>query len=185
MFDQSQQSPESLSEAIEDMGFESSPPDPSLVTQVSTDSHLVSTSGLSPAAQQEALEKLAQVQGVLDVRESPGQTGLSVTYVPSLASPQQLSELVAPAAAAAAENSQASSPSHSRGSGVSLLKLRVDGMTCHSCTTTIEGKIGKLKGIEKIKGDASPARGGCDVVTMRLCRRHAFVCAAHSLCTGI
>uniref|UniRef100_A0A8C9ELI5 HMA domain-containing protein n=1 Tax=Pavo cristatus TaxID=9049 RepID=A0A8C9ELI5_PAVCR len=32
-----------------------------------------------------------------------------------------------------------------------LLRLKVEGMTCHSCTSTIEGKIGKLQGIQRIK----------------------------------
>uniref|UniRef100_A0A673ZGG5 P-type Cu(+) transporter n=1 Tax=Salmo trutta TaxID=8032 RepID=A0A673ZGG5_SALTR len=33
----------------------------------------------------------------------------------------------------------------------SQVKMRIEGMVCLSCTTTIEGKIGKLKGVEKIK----------------------------------
>uniref|UniRef100_A0A9J8BM84 P-type Cu(+) transporter n=1 Tax=Cyprinus carpio carpio TaxID=630221 RepID=A0A9J8BM84_CYPCA len=35
--------------------------------------------------------------------------------------------------------------------GVEAVKMRIEGMVCLSCTTTIEGKIGKLKGVEKIK----------------------------------
>lgn len=161
LFDHSQQSPESLSDAIEDMGFESSLSESSTATPVSTDTHLIPTSCLTPAAQQEALKKLSQIQGVLDVRESTTQMGLVVTFVPSLTSSQQLSEVVGslmlpeiPTPGSPMQTSPTLSPSHSSaGSGVSLLKLRIEGMTCHSCTTTIEGKIGKLKGIEKIKGD--------------------------------
>ena len=33
------------------------------------------------------------------------------------------------------------------------LKMKVEGMTCHSCTSTIEGKIGKLQGVQQIKGN--------------------------------
>lgn len=160
IFDHSQQSPESLSEAVEDMGFESSLSESSTATHVSTDTKLIPTSGLTPAAQQEALEKLSQIQGVLDVRESPAQMGLSVTFIPSLTSSQQLSEVVVslmpldiPTLSSPTHKATSLSPSHTAGDGVSLLKLRIEGMTCHSCTTTIEGKIGKLKGIEKIKGD--------------------------------
>ncbi len=156
MFDHSQQSPESLSEAIEDMGFESSLSESSTATPVSTDTQLIPTS----AAQQEALEKLSQIQGVLDVRQSPATMGLTVTFVPSLTSLQQLSEVAAsvtpleiPTPSSPTQKAPTLSPSHTTGGGVSLLKLRIEGMTCHSCTTTIEGKIGKLKGIEKIKGD--------------------------------
>lgn len=159
IFDRSQQSPESLSEAIEDMGFESALSETTTVTVVSVDTQVISTSNLEPAAQQEALEKLAQIHGVLDVRESPARMGLSVTFVPSLTTFPQLSEVVASlilesqTPGSPKQKAPTLSPSHTVGGGVSLLKLCVEGMTCHSCTTTIEGKIGKLKGIEKIKGD--------------------------------
>lgn len=154
MFDQNQHSPESLSEAIEDMGFESSLSGTTTATPISTETQVI------PAARLEASEKLSQIRGVLDVRESPGQMGLAVTYVPSLTSAQQLSEAVAnlmplesQAPRSPMRRSPNLSPSHTLGGGASLLKLCIEGMTCHSCTTTIEGKIGKLKGIEKIKGD--------------------------------
>lgn len=160
IFDHSQQSVESLSEAIEDMGFDSSLSESGPVTAVSTDTQLIPTSGLTPAAQQEALEKLSQIQGVLDVRESSTQEGLSATFVPLLTSVQQLSEVVASAVpleihtpTSPLKTGPTLSPSHHAGSGVALLKVCIEGMTCHSCTTTIEGKIGKLKGIEKIKGN--------------------------------
>lgn len=156
IFDRSQQSPESLSEAIEDMGFESTV---SETTTVSVDTQVILTSNLEPAAQQEALKKLAQIHGVLDVREAPARMGLSVTFVPSLTTFPQLSEVVASlflesqAPGSPKQKAPTLSPSHTVVGGVSLLKLCIEGMTCHSCTTTIEGKIGKLKGIEKIKGD--------------------------------
>ncbi|XP_067375194.1 copper-transporting ATPase 1 isoform X2 [Channa argus] len=156
IFDHSKQSPQSLSEAIEDMGFEST--DSSTATPVSTDTQLIPTSDLTPAATQEALKKLSQIQGVLDVRESPALTGLTVRFVPSLTSVQQLSEVVtsltpleSPTHGSPMQKGPTVSSSHSTGGGVVLLKLSIKGMTCHSCTTTIEGKIGKLKGIEKIK----------------------------------
>ncbi|XP_028271622.1 copper-transporting ATPase 1 [Parambassis ranga] len=158
IFDQSLQSTKSLSEAIEDMGFESSLPEGCTATPVSTDTQLIATSGLTPAAQQEAMEKLSQIQGVLDVRETLPQTGLTVTFVPSLTSVQKLSEAVimltpleTQSTSSYMKKDPTLSPSHASGGGVAILKLSIEGMTCHSCTTTIEGKIGKLKGIEKIK----------------------------------
>ncbi|XP_061581096.1 copper-transporting ATPase 1 isoform X2 [Cololabis saira] len=158
VFDHSQHSSESLSEAIEDMGFESSVPEGSVATPVSTETQLIAPSGLTPASQQEALEKLSKTHGVLDVRENLPQMGLNVTFIPSLASTQQLSEVVASVTpmeiqtlSNPVQNSLNLSPLETAGGGVALLKLCIEGMTCHSCTTTIEGKIGKLKGIEKIK----------------------------------
>uniref|UniRef100_A0A8C6LRS4 P-type Cu(+) transporter n=1 Tax=Nothobranchius furzeri TaxID=105023 RepID=A0A8C6LRS4_NOTFU len=158
IFDNSKQSPESLAEAIEDMGFESSVPESSSVTPVSTDTHLIPTSDLTPAAQQEAIEKLLQIQGVLDVRETKPLVGLTVTFVPSLTSVQQLRGAVPGASpleiqtpGSPAQVGLKSSPSDTAVNRAAILKLCINGMTCHSCTTTIEGKIGKLKGIEKIK----------------------------------
>ncbi|XP_024139715.1 copper-transporting ATPase 1 isoform X2 [Oryzias melastigma] len=148
IFDQGQQSPESLSEAIEDMGFESSLPDGSTTTAVSTETQLIPTSALGPAALQEAREKLSQIKGILDVCENPSQKGLSITFAPSLISPQELSKVVE---SVTLTDDQTLSPSKQKDDGVALLKLRIEGMTCHSCVTTIEGKIGKLNGIQKIK----------------------------------
>lgn len=142
------------------MGFESSLSDSSAASPVPTETQLIPTSGLTPAARQEALEKLSQCQGVLDVRESSAPLGITVSFVPSLTSAQQLSEVVAvltpaekPPHHSPMAKGPASSPSHTTGSRAALLKLNIEGMTCHSCSSTIEGKIGKLKGIEKIKGD--------------------------------
>uniref|UniRef100_A0A8C6LN23 P-type Cu(+) transporter n=1 Tax=Nothobranchius furzeri TaxID=105023 RepID=A0A8C6LN23_NOTFU len=140
------------------MGFESSVPESSSVTPVSTDTHLIPTSDLTPAAQQEAIEKLLQIQGVLDVRETKPLVGLTVTFVPSLTSVQQLRGAVPGASpleiqtpGSPAQVGLKSSPSDTAVNRAAILKLCINGMTCHSCTTTIEGKIGKLKGIEKIK----------------------------------
>uniref|UniRef100_A0A7N6BW16 P-type Cu(+) transporter n=1 Tax=Anabas testudineus TaxID=64144 RepID=A0A7N6BW16_ANATE len=154
--------PESLSEAIEDMGFESSLSESSTATPVSTDTQLIPASDLTPTARQDALKKLSQIKGVLDVIENPTQTGLTVTFVPTLTSLQQLNEVVAtitpmeiPTPSSPTRKGSTLSPSHSTRGGVALQKFTIEGMTCHSCTTTIEGKIGKLKGVEKIKGDVS------------------------------
>uniref|UniRef100_A0A4W5RNF6 P-type Cu(+) transporter n=1 Tax=Hucho hucho TaxID=62062 RepID=A0A4W5RNF6_9TELE len=123
--------PESLAEAIEDMGFDSILSDSTIASLVPTETQLVATPALlTPEAQQEALTRLAQLQGVLEVQENKDQRGVSVTFIPALIGALQLGEVVNP---------------------VSLVKMRIEGMVCLSCTTTIEGKIGKLKGVEKIK----------------------------------
>ncbi|XP_055368529.1 copper-transporting ATPase 1 isoform X2 [Betta splendens] len=138
------------------MGFESSLSKSSAATPVSMDTQLIPTSGLTPAAHQEALKKLSQIHGVLNARESPAPTGLLVDFVPSLTSVQQLNEAIAsvmpletPTLSSPLPKGPTLSPSNS--SSVVVLKLTIEGMTCHSCITTIEGKIGKLKGIKKIK----------------------------------
>uniref|UniRef100_A0A8C7ZT13 P-type Cu(+) transporter n=1 Tax=Oryzias sinensis TaxID=183150 RepID=A0A8C7ZT13_9TELE len=130
------------------MGFESSFPDGSTATAVSTETQLIPTSALAPAAHQEAREKLSQTKGVLDVCESPSQKDLHITFAPSLISKLELSKVVE---SLTLVDVQTLSTSKQKDEGVALLKLRIEGMTCHSCVTTIEGKIGKLNGIQKIK----------------------------------
>ncbi|XP_053734827.1 copper-transporting ATPase 1 [Synchiropus splendidus] len=147
VFDRATHSPSTLSEAIEDMGFESSLSDCGPVTPVSTDTQLIPTSGLTAAAQEEAVERLSKTQGVVEARQIPDQVGIMVTFVSSLTSLLELTEAVGSGTHLEAPVS----PSHQTRSGVTLVKMSIEGMTCHSCITTIEGKIGKLKGIEKIK----------------------------------
>ncbi|KAM9833859.1 copper-transporting ATPase 1 isoform 1-T1 [Syngnathus typhle] len=149
IFNDSQQSAASLLEAIDDMGFESSLP---TAIPVRTDSPLI------PTSRQPSLTPLE----ALKVSESPADEGLNVTLSSTPA--QELAEVrlrrspsesVTPGTAVPKDLPV--SPSHSTDSTDStdsratLLKMNIQGMTCHSCTTTIEGKIGKLKGVEKIK----------------------------------
>uniref|UniRef100_A0A673ZH92 P-type Cu(+) transporter n=1 Tax=Salmo trutta TaxID=8032 RepID=A0A673ZH92_SALTR len=132
IFDHSHHTPESLAEAVEDMGFDSILSDTTTASEVPTDTQLVPTPALlTPEAQQEALARLAQLQGVLEVQENKDQRGVSITFIPALIGALQLGEVVTLVPG--------------------LVKMRIEGMVCLSCTTTIEGKIGKLKGVEKIK----------------------------------
>uniref|UniRef100_A0A673ZFV0 P-type Cu(+) transporter n=1 Tax=Salmo trutta TaxID=8032 RepID=A0A673ZFV0_SALTR len=140
IFDHSHHTPESLAEAVEDMGFDSILSDTTTASEVPTDTQLVPTPALlTPEAQQEALARLAQLQGVLEVQENKDQRGVSITFIPALIGALQLGEVV---------SSLAPVPDPAISSQV---KMRIEGMVCLSCTTTIEGKIGKLKGVEKIK----------------------------------
>ncbi|XP_077465734.1 copper-transporting ATPase 1-like [Stigmatopora argus] len=157
IFNNSHQSEESLLKAIDEMGFESSSTS-GAATPVCVDSQLIPASKLMSESRQEALEKLSQIPGVLNVRDSPTKEGLIVTFVSSLTSVRELTEIVL--SASPSDNATSSSPSakdlpaspsHDTENKAALLKMSIQGMTCHSCTTTIEGKIGKLNGIEMIK----------------------------------
>ncbi|XP_077588339.1 copper-transporting ATPase 1 [Stigmatopora nigra] len=157
IFNNSHQSEESLLKAIDEMGFESSSTS-GVATPVCVDSQLIPASKLKSEPRQEALEKLSQIPGVLNVSDSPTKEDFTVTFVSSLTSVRELTEIVL--SASPSDNATSSSPtaknlpaspSHDTESKVALLKMSIQGMTCHSCATTIEGKIGKLNGIEKIK----------------------------------
>ncbi|XP_059371386.1 copper-transporting ATPase 1-like [Carassius carassius] len=143
--DQTRHSPESLAEAIEDMGFECSLTNITS-TPVQTETKAFSTAGCSTDSIQQALSALGQTKGVLETQASADNQSLAVTFVPSLISAERLGDVMSCLAPDAQEGQ---SPRSS--GGVEAVKMRIEGMVCLSCTTTIEGKIGKLKGIEKIK----------------------------------
>ncbi|MFT7809850.1 copper-transporting ATPase 1 [Arapaima gigas] len=151
IFDSSMQSPESLAEAIEDMGFESSLPNFAAVEPVPTETRVFPTAGLSPKCQQQALTTLSQLKGVLEAVNAPTQGGLSITFIPSVTDTKQLNQVLRDTALATKENSATLGGQVQSTSSEELVKMRIDGMVCLSCTTTIEGKIGKLNGIQKIK----------------------------------
>jgi Cu+-exporting ATPase len=168
IFDHSHHTPESLAEAVEDMGFDSILSDTTTASEVPTDTQLIPTPALlTPEAQQEALARLAQLQGVLEVQENKDQRGVFITFIPALISALQLGEVVSSLASfleAPTEETlvsvPVSVPALVPGSApvpdpatFSQVKMRIEGTVCLSCTTAIEGKIGKLKGVEKIKAD--------------------------------
>uniref|UniRef100_A0A8C7T8R4 P-type Cu(+) transporter n=1 Tax=Oncorhynchus mykiss TaxID=8022 RepID=A0A8C7T8R4_ONCMY len=154
IFNHSLHTPEDLAEAIEDMGFDSILSDTTTASEVPTDTQLIPTPALlTPDAQREALARLAQLPGVLEVQENEDQRGVFITFIPALISALQLGEVVSnpvsvPASVPALVPGLAPVPDPATSSQV---KMRIEGMVCLSCTTTIEGKIGKLKGVEKIK----------------------------------
>lgn len=163
VFDPASQSPESLAEAIDDMGFECIPAADVSVTPVATETQFFPITGVPTESLQQALAALTQLRGVLSAEEGGEDLGISVTYVPSLTGTEQLGEVLSRLAAPVSTPSPntATSPlsplspppdGPARPSGAELVRMRVEGMVCLSCTTTIEGKIGKLKGVEKIKG---------------------------------
>ncbi|KAI4899201.1 hypothetical protein NFI96_023593 [Prochilodus magdalenae] len=149
IYDQAHQRPESLADAIEDMGFESTAANASPATPVPTETRVYPTAGCSPEAQQQAVAQLAQLKGVLETQDSVEGNGLAVKFVPALVSPERVREALS---CLVSEPASTSERSVGRGSSsVEVVKMRIEGMVCLSCTTTIEGKIGKLKGVEKIK----------------------------------
>uniref|UniRef100_A0A8B9Q098 Copper-transporting ATPase 1 n=1 Tax=Apteryx owenii TaxID=8824 RepID=A0A8B9Q098_APTOW len=97
---------------------------------------------------------LLKNKGILDVKMSSDQKTAVVTFISSIINGKQIIQIVpgvdlstsapevAPGTCEDASWSQASSV---------VLRLKIEGMTCHSCTSTIEGKIGKLQGIQQIK----------------------------------
>lgn len=134
----------SLQEAIEDMGFVS-PPVTLHPQAVPTDS-LVFHLSEDQAAEQACADLLA-LKGVVGASAAAEGTGITVTFIPSLITADSMMPRF-PALSPAPPNPSKGS---SQDNGGVLVKMKVDGMTCHSCVSTIEGKIGKLQGVQRIK----------------------------------
>ncbi|TST47760.1 Copper-transporting ATPase 1 [Bagarius yarrelli] len=145
IFDQAHHTPKSLAEAIEDMGFESNAANSTSATPVHTEMKLFPVSSCS----MESVSQLLNLKGVLKAKENSEGRNLAVTFVPSLVSVEKIQEMLK---TLSNSGNAVTDQANSRiSASVELIKLRIEGMTCLSCTTTIEGKIGKLKGVQKIK----------------------------------
>lgn len=101
---------------------------------------------------------LLKTKGVTDIKICPQQRTIVVTIIPSIVSANQIIELVPDLSldTRTLEKNSGTCEDHSMAQASEvMLKMKVEGMTCHSCTSTIEGKIGKLQGVQRIKGNLS------------------------------
>uniref|UniRef100_A0A8D0H821 Copper-transporting ATPase 1 n=1 Tax=Sphenodon punctatus TaxID=8508 RepID=A0A8D0H821_SPHPU len=147
------QTPESLREAIDDMGFNAilADPNPQLALQ---DTTFVTIPAQSTLTYEQIRNSLLKTKGIVDVKLSSDQKIAVVTFVSSIINGNKILQMV-PGLDLNVASSQ-KSPGISEDSIVSrtnevMLRMKVEGMTCHSCTSTIEGKIGKLQGVVRIK----------------------------------
>uniref|UniRef100_A0A669PGL5 Copper-transporting ATPase 1 n=1 Tax=Phasianus colchicus TaxID=9054 RepID=A0A669PGL5_PHACC len=108
----------------------------------------------SALTSKELRSTLLKNKGILDVKMSSDQKSAVVTFLSSVVNGKQIVQMVPGVdlsiSAPEVTPGTCEDPSWSHASSV-LLRLKVEGMTCHSCTSTIEGKIGKLQGIQRIK----------------------------------
>ncbi|KAM7043405.1 copper-transporting ATPase 1 [Acridotheres tristis] len=153
IYDSKLQTPVTLQEAICDMGFDAtladSNPQPVLPDKIFLT--LPAQSALTPRQVSAALLKN---KGIVDVKVSSDQRTAVVTFIPSIINSKHITQMVpgadlkisVPEVTAGAWEDSSWSQANS-----AVLRLKVDGMTCHSCTSTIEGKLGKLQGIQRIR----------------------------------
>ncbi|XP_053129935.1 copper-transporting ATPase 1 isoform X2 [Hemicordylus capensis] len=148
------QTPESLREAIDDMGFDAALADknPQLVL---SDTLFFTIPAQSTLTCEHIRTNLLKTKGILDVKNSPDKKSLVVTFVSSIVNGKEISRMI-PGLNSDSTAMHEQNPGTSEDVNVSqtsdaVLRMRVEGMTCHSCTSTIEGKIGKLQGVTRIK----------------------------------
>uniref|UniRef100_A0A2K5RMT3 Copper-transporting ATPase 2 n=1 Tax=Cebus imitator TaxID=2715852 RepID=A0A2K5RMT3_CEBIM len=98
-------------------------------------------------------DRISSLKGIVSVKVSLEQGSATVNYVPSVLSPQQVCHQIGDMGfeASIAEGKAASWPSRSLPAQEAVVKLRVEGMTCQSCVSSIEGKVRKLQGVVRVK----------------------------------
>eukprot|EP00069_Balaena_mysticetus_P016511 bmy_09782T0 len=97
--------------------------------------------------------RVSSLKGIMSVKVSLEQGSAMVGYVPSVLSLPQVCCQIEDMGfqATVAEGKAASRPSRFSPALEAVVKLRVEGMTCQSCVSSIEGKIGKLQGVVRVR----------------------------------
>uniref|UniRef100_A0A803SVJ1 P-type Cu(+) transporter n=1 Tax=Anolis carolinensis TaxID=28377 RepID=A0A803SVJ1_ANOCA len=153
IYNPKEQAPGALREAIEDMGFVAALTDAD-PQPVSVDTVFLTIPAHAALALDEIRSRLLTTKGVLNVKSSSDKKSLVVTFVSAVINGKQVGQAVPGLSldhAARERNPGAPEDASASQTGDVALRIKVEGMTCHSCTSTIEGKIGKLQGVTRIK----------------------------------
>ncbi|XP_056418002.1 copper-transporting ATPase 2 [Hyla sarda] len=97
--------------------------------------------------------RISKIPSVVSIKVYLDQGNATVCYVSSGITPQKICEEIEDMGfdANVQECKELSTSLNGIHSKEDVVKIRVEGMTCQSCVNTIEGKIGKIQGVEKIK----------------------------------
>ncbi|NWZ80113.1 ATP7B ATPase, partial [Poecile atricapillus] len=139
--------------AFDNMGYEeSSETMPSPPSQENT--VVVNIVGMTCQSCVQSIEgRISKVKGILRIKVSLEQNNAAIKYLQSEISPEQICQEILDMGfdANIAEEKLTTATVNLPSLKEAVVKLRVEGMTCQSCVTTIEGKIRKLHGVTKIK----------------------------------
>ncbi|XP_062998027.1 copper-transporting ATPase 1 [Elgaria multicarinata webbii] len=152
IYNPKEQTLESLQEAIDDMGFDTALPDanPQFVLQ---DTIFLTIPAQSTLTCEQIRTNLLKTKGILDVKNSSDRKSLVVTFVSSIINGKQVNQIVPGLSSdnAVHERNPGTFEDLSLSQTSDVVRMKIEGMTCHSCTSTIEGKVGKLQGVTRIK----------------------------------
>ncbi|NWT56838.1 ATP7B ATPase, partial [Erythrocercus mccallii] len=139
--------------AFDNMGYEeSSETMPSPPSQERT--VVVNIVGMTCQSCVQSIEgRISKVKGILRITVSLEQNNAVIKYLQSEISPEQICQEILDMGfdANVAEEKLTTATVDLPSLKEAVVKLRVEGMTCQSCVTNIEGKIRKLHGVAKIK----------------------------------
>lgn len=97
--------------------------------------------------------RISRLKGIVSIRVSLEQGSATVKYVPSVVSLSQVCRQIEDMGfkASVVEGRAASWPLRSSPAPEAVVKLRVEGMTCQSCASSIEGELGRLQGVSRVR----------------------------------
>ncbi|NWR55020.1 ATP7B ATPase, partial [Bucorvus abyssinicus] len=97
--------------------------------------------------------RISKVKGIVSIKVSLEQNNAVITYLQSEISPEQICQEIQDMGfdANIAEERLTTAAVNLSCLKEAVVKLRVEGMTCQSCVSNIEGKIRKLHGVAKIR----------------------------------
>uniref|UniRef100_A0A672TTG1 Copper-transporting ATPase 2 n=1 Tax=Strigops habroptila TaxID=2489341 RepID=A0A672TTG1_STRHB len=97
--------------------------------------------------------RISKVKGIVSIKVSLEQNNAVIKYLQSDISPEQICQEIQDMGfdANTAEERLTTATVNLSCLKEAVVKLRIEGMTCQSCATNIEGKIRKLHGVAKIK----------------------------------
>ncbi|XP_048454093.1 copper-transporting ATPase 2 [Rhincodon typus] len=148
----------SLRYAIDNVGFEASLselfPLPVDISTAHTSTAHIKIVGMTCQSCVQSIEgQISKEKGVVSMKVSLKQNNAMVKYIPTIISSQQICEAIDDMGFEASLTNQNGSLLERK---IPLpievmMKMKVEGMTCYSCVSKIEGKINKLLGVNRIK----------------------------------
>ncbi|NXL04577.1 ATP7B ATPase, partial [Mesembrinibis cayennensis] len=139
--------------AFDNMGYEESF---ETVSSPSSQEHTVAVNVVGMTCQScvQSIEgRISKVKGIVSIKVSLEQNNAVIKYLLSEISPEQICQEIQDMGfdANIAEERLTTATVNLSCLREAVVKLRVEGMTCQSCVTNIEGNIRKLHGVAKIK----------------------------------
>ncbi|XP_074014774.1 copper-transporting ATPase 2 isoform X2 [Numenius arquata] len=139
--------------AFDNMGYEESF---ETVPSPSSQEHTVTVSivGMTCQSCVQSIEgRISKVKGIVNIKVSLEQDNAVIKYQQSEISPEQICQEIQDMGfdTNIAEERLTTATTNLSCLREAVVKLRVEGMTCQSCVTNIEGKVRKLHGVARIK----------------------------------
>ncbi|XP_009978551.1 PREDICTED: copper-transporting ATPase 2 isoform X2 [Tauraco erythrolophus] len=139
--------------AFDNMGYEESFES---LPSTSSQEHTVAVNvvGMTCQSCAQSIEgRISKVKGIVSIKVSLEQNNAVIKYLQTEITPEQICQEIQDMGFDANIPEERLTPATASLSCLreAVVKLRVEGMTCQSCVTNIEGKIRKLHGVVKIK----------------------------------